>query len=173
MPKIKLTVELIPKTCHYSNVRTTVKPSEWNKIRFLAYAAAGNKCQICAQNGLDQGYKHRVECHEIWSYDEVNKIQVLTGLIALCPNCHLTKHFGRASAINKQAVVFNQLEIVNDWDHKDCLNHIVESFELYKERSKHRWKLDLSLLTQPPYNLKIKLPSTRKFKKPKFKRKKR
>jgi hypothetical protein len=41
----KLTIELIPSTCH-SNVRTTVKTSEWDKIRFISYEAANNKCDL-------------------------------------------------------------------------------------------------------------------------------
>ena len=65
--KPKLLIELIPKTCHYSNVRTTVSKQEWDKIRFISYAVADNKCEICGDVGTNQGYKHNVECHEIWS----------------------------------------------------------------------------------------------------------
>lgn len=84
--KPKLLIELIPKTCHYSNVRTTVSKQEWDKIRFISYAAADNKCEICGDVGTNQGYKHNVECHEIWEYDDENHIQRLIGLISLCPN---------------------------------------------------------------------------------------
>ena len=35
--KPKLLVELIPKTAHYSNVRTMVKPAEWDKLRKASY----------------------------------------------------------------------------------------------------------------------------------------
>jgi hypothetical protein len=73
----KLTIELIPSTCHYSNVRTTVKTSEWDKIRFISYEAANNKCEICKETGKTQGYKHNVECHEIWEYNDEDKIQKL------------------------------------------------------------------------------------------------
>src|ERR1035437_976435 len=98
----KLTIELIPSTCHYSNVRTTVKPIEWNKIRFLSYAAADNMCEVCKDTGKNQGYKHNVECHEIWEYDDVNHIQRLVKLISLCVHCHQVKHIGRAIAIGKE-----------------------------------------------------------------------
>ena len=72
-----LTIELIPKTCWFSSVRTTVKKKEWDKIRFISYEVANNKCQICGDIGKNQGYKHNVECHEIWEYDDLNKIQKL------------------------------------------------------------------------------------------------
>jgi hypothetical protein len=163
IPK-KLEVELIPKTCWWSSVRTMVKPSEWNKIRFISYEKANNICEICSDNGLNQGYKHPVECHEIWHYDDKNKIQKLIGLITLCPLCHLVKHIGRANAMGKQPEVFKQLEKINKWNHKQVVEHVANSFELYKERSKYQWTLDLSILNQPPYELNVKT-KTRKFKK--------
>ena len=94
-----LSIELIPSTCHFSNVRTTVKAKEWDKIRLMSYKSAGNKCEICGDTGKNQGYKHNVECHEIWEYDDKNHVQKLIGLISLCPTCHQVKHIeiGRAS----------------------------------------------------------------------------
>jgi hypothetical protein len=172
----KLIVELIPKTCHFSNVRTTLKTKDWNTIRFISYENANHQCEICGQNGIDQGYKHRVECHEIWKYNNRTKTQKLIGLISLCPLCHQVKHIGRAFALGKQPDVFKQLEIVNDWDHKQVVEHVAQAFETYKLQSKYEWKLDISILSKPPYNIppdKIVLPVKRKFKKTKYKRRKR
>lgn len=166
MKKIKLSVELVPKTCWGGNARSTIKPSEWNKIRKLSYKDAGYKCEICRT-------KEPLECHEIWSYDDETHIQKLDGLISLCKLCHLTKHIGRANAMGKQAGVFEQLQVVNKWTHKQVVEHVAESFEIYKERSKHEWKLDLSLLTQEPYNLKINAEADRKFKKKTYRKRRR
>jgi len=168
----KLTIELIPTTCHFSNVRTTVTSAEWDKIRFLSYAAANNKCEICGDTGKNQGYKHNVECHEIWHYDDVNHIQTLTGLISLCPTCHQVKHFGRAIAIGKQLPCMIQLARVNGWTRPEILDHINESFIVHKNRSKHQWKLDLSILTQEPYNIVLKETDKRIFEVKKYKKKK-
>jgi hypothetical protein len=44
---------------------------------------ANNKCEICKETGKTQGYKHNVECHEIWIYNDEDKIQKLIGLISL------------------------------------------------------------------------------------------
>lgn len=170
--KPKLTVELIPSTCHFSNVRSTVTPAEWDKIRFISYAAADNKCEICGSNGTLQGYKHKVECHEIWDYDDLNHVQTLTGLISLCVFCHQVKHIGRSIAIGKQAVCFQQLAKVNKWSQKEIEEHISSSFQLHKERSKHQWTLDLSLLTTEPYNIVLKKTKERIFEvKKKYKKK--
>lgn len=154
--KKQLLVELIPKTCHYSNVRTTVKSSEWDKIRFLTYEAANHRCEICGDTGKNQGKKHNVECHEIWVYDDENHIQKLVGLISLCPNCHMTKHIGRAIAMGSEKVCYFQLAKVNKWSMEQINKHIIESFETQKERSKHEWVLDISLLEKEPYNIKLK-----------------
>lgn len=171
--KIKLTIELIPKTCHYSNVRSMVKPKEWDKIRFISYKNANNKCEICKQAGKDQGYKHDVECHEIWEYDEENKIQKLAGLITLCPTCHLVKHIGRAIAMGRQQICFTKLNEVNNWTLEQITEHIDHSFVIHKERSKHQWILDISLLNEEPYSLNLTLGGKRKFNKATWKKKKR
>ena len=169
--KTLLLVELIPSTCHYSNVRTTVTPQEWDKIRFISYAAAGNRCEICGEIGKDQGYKHNLECHEIWEYNDETHVQRLAGLIALCPVCHHVKHIGRSQRIGKEKECYDQMAKVNGWTLIDIQNHLIASFELHRERSKHEWDLDLSILTEAPYELKIKDGMKRKFVKKKYKKK--
>jgi hypothetical protein len=166
-----LLVELVPSTCHYSNVRTTIKPSQWDKIRNLSYTQAQNKCEICNQTGKKQGYKHDLECHEIWEYNDTTHTQTLVGLISLCPICHLTKHIGRAMAMKKEKICYKQLINVNKWTQEQVDEHIKVSFEIHKERSKHEWSLNLSILNAEPYNLKIDLDKKRIFKIKKYKKK--
>ena len=169
--KIKLEIELVPSTCHYSNARTILKTKLWNKLRFMIYERAQNKCEICGETGLEQGYKHKVECHEIWKYDDTRLIQKLVGLVALCPNCHQAKHIGRSFAMRRQDIAIKKLMTVNNWSEKKTLEVISEAFEVNKERSKHNWKLDLTLLIKPPYNLEIKpKPTKRIIKKRKYKK---
>lgn len=161
----KLTVELVPKTCHFSNARTMIKPKEWDKLRFMSYEKAGYVCEICSQTGLEQGYKHFLECHEVWEYDDKLWIQKLIGLVSLCPICHLTKHIGRANAMGKQHLVFNQLERVNKWNHKQVVEHVAAAFTEYVERSKHPWLLDITLLAEDPFNIIVVPKRKRIFKK--------
>jgi hypothetical protein len=168
--KPKLLVELVPTTCHYSNVRSTLTTQQWDKIRKLSYEAAGNVCEICGESGKNQGYKHNVECHEIWEYDDKNHIQTLGGLISLCPICHQVKHIGRAIAMGKENDCFNQMAKVNKWTQQQIQEHIVESFKLHKTRSKHKWGLDLSLLSKDPYNIELKENTERIFEVKKYKK---
>jgi hypothetical protein len=169
---VKLTIEMIPNTCAFSNIRTCIKPSQWDKIRKLSYSMAMNRCEICEGRGKRQGFKHDLECHEIFEYDDVNKVQKLIGLVSLCPICHLVKHFGRASAIGKQAICMKQLQKLNSWTHKDVVTYLKEVYELHKERSKYEWKLDLSILNEDPYNLKLDLNKERVFKVKKYRKRK-
>ena len=168
----KLTVELIPKTCQYSNIRTNVKPKEWDTIRHISYEKAGHKCEICGQTGIEQGYKHNVECHEIWKYDDTKKIQKLIGLISLCPLCHQVKHIGRAMAMGRKNITFTHLKMVNKWDDAQLMLHIEDAFAMNKERSQHTWILDISLLSKTPYSLTINEDKKRIFKKQKWTKKK-
>lgn len=148
MKNIKLTIEMIPTTNFYNNIRSTLSNSQWTKIRKDCYTKADNKCEICGETGKKQGYKHNVECHEVWSYDKKTKTQKLIRLISLCVRCHLCKHIGRAISMGKQAEVFKHMYDVNKWSHKELLDYLVIIFKEYKETSKIAWKLDLTKLTE-------------------------
>jgi hypothetical protein len=146
MSDYKLTIELVPRTAWYTNVRSNVSKDEWDRLRRKSYALANNVCEICGDTGKSQGYKHNVECHEIWDYDDANKAQTLTGLISLCPYCHKCKHPGLAQINGELNIVINQLMKVNNISKDDAEKLIDEAFNLWRERSKHEWKLDISYI---------------------------
>jgi hypothetical protein len=143
---MKLTIKLVPKTSWYSNVRSEVSKTQWDVIRKKCYQKANNKCEICGDVGINQGVKHLVECHEIWEYDNKNKIQILKGFIALCPHCHKTKHVGLAQINGEEEIVINQLMKINKISRNHAKNYISKSFEIWQERSKNDWKLDISYI---------------------------
>jgi len=82
MKDYKLSIELVPKTVWYKNLRNMVKRSVWDNLRRGAYAKYGYRCGICGAS------KQQLNCHEIWDYDDETHIQTLTGFIALCNLCH-------------------------------------------------------------------------------------
>ncbi len=143
-----LTIELVPSTCWYSNVRSNVSKSEWDIIRNKCYKLADHKCEICGDVGYKQRKHHAVECHEIWNYDDKNNIQTLSGLIALCPNCHKTKHVGLAQVNGELDIVLKQLQKVNKITKKQASDYVDESFKTWKERSKYKWKLNIDLIKE-------------------------
>lgn len=173
--KPKLTIELIPSTVFFSNVRSNIPKKDWDKLRKDSYEKAQNKCEICGDTGKNQGYKHDVECHEIWDYNYLTESQILTGLISLCPRCHQIKHIGRTFAIGKQAEAFNHIEKVNEWNHKEVVTYLAECFIEHKKKSKIHWKLDISILKENFGVNKLQVAKgekKRKTKKPFWKKKK-
>jgi hypothetical protein len=147
MVKPKLTIELVPSSCFYSNVRSVLPTKIWDKLRKASYANAKFKCEICKGSGLDQGYKHALECHEIWDYQS-NNTQTLKGLISLCPKCHQAKHIGRTIAIGKGKEIFKHIEVVNKWDAKTVEAYVGACFQEHKERSKVKWELNIRILVE-------------------------
>ena len=145
---MRLTIELVPSTCWYTNVRSNVTTKEWDIIRKKCYANANNVCEICGDVGTKQGYKHNLECHEIWEYDEQNKIQKLIGLIALCPNCHTTKHPGLAQMKNRMHIVEKQLQKINNMSYAEVQIYLTSAFKLWEERSKYNWTLNIDCIAE-------------------------
>jgi len=139
-----LTVELVPQTCWFSNVRDHVPKKTWDLLRKHTYKKAHNQCEICS----GRGEKHPVECHEIWHYNDENKVQRLTGLVALCPSCHEVKHIGLANVRGRIKEASKHLAKVNNWSSDQVDKYVKEVFQNWKERSQHQWTLDLSWLEQ-------------------------
>ena len=153
MKKIVLSIEMIPQTSWFSNVRSAVSKAQWDVLRKQVYANAYHICQICG--GV--GPKHPVEAHEIWKYDDKNLVQKLEGMIALCPNCHMVKHIGLAQVQGKKDLALKHLMKVNKISKKDAEQYIADSFMVWAMRSTKSWTLDLSglkLYGLDPKNIK-------------------
>lgn len=144
MNKLKLSLDLVPASSWMNNVRTVLTSSQWDIIRKSVYDMAYNVCQICG----GEGPKHPVECHEIWSYDEETQIQILNGMIALCPDCHMVKHFGLAQVKGNGELALRHFMKINSLKLQDAELYIKESFQNWDRRSKKKWSLDLSILSQ-------------------------
>lgn len=142
--KPKLTIELVPSSCWYSNVQSNVTRHEWDKLRRLTYQKAKHLCEICGEVGK----QHPVECHEIWHYDDEYHIQTLEALTALCPACHECKHIGLAQVRERGEIALRHLAHVNGWSQADAEVYVFECFEIWQQRSEFEWVLDISYLKQ-------------------------
>lgn len=149
---VRLSIELIPKTCWFSNVRDHISSSDWDKLRRASYEKANHVCEICG----NRGEKHPVECHEIWFYDDENFTQTLKGLISLCPNCHEVKHIGLAGLRGRGEIAKNHLAKVNKWSDEVAEQYINLSKDIFILRSKHEWHLNLEWLSNEGVNVKPK-----------------
>ncbi|MEM0630042.1 hypothetical protein AAFL49_10080 [Klebsiella michiganensis] len=146
----RLTIELVPRSCWFINVRSAVSASDWARLRKDTARKAGWQCQICG----GKGPKWPVECHEIWHYDDENQCQTLTGLISLCPSCHEVKHMGLSELRGKKEEAVAHLALVNGWALDGAFDYVDEAFELWIKRSEHAWKLDISWLKERGISLK-------------------
>lgn len=147
-----LTIELVPKTSWYTNVRSEVTDEEWDAIRRAVYRRADYQCEVCGGQGDD----HPVECHEVWEYDDENHVQRLKRMIALCPDCHQVKHIGYASSQGKGHEAAEHLSEVNGWSLERAMEYINDSFEQWRERSQHDWDVDISILEGEEYQQFLK-----------------
>lgn len=138
----KLTVELVPRTCWFSNVRERVARQEWDRIRSQTYENAGHRCEVCG----GRGSKYPVECHEVWEYDEAVAVQRLVRMIALCPACHEVKHIGLAGIKGRGDVARAHLAAVNGWTTAIVSRYVDEAFAVWSARSGRAWSLDVSAL---------------------------
>ncbi|MDQ4075003.1 MAG: HNH endonuclease [Chloroflexota bacterium] len=139
-----LTVELVPQTCWFSNVRDHVSQDTWDFLRHATYRQANFTCEACG----GRGERWPVECHEIWHYDDQHHIQVLDGLMALCPSCHEVKHIGLAGVRGYGARAKAHLATVNGWSEAQTEAYLAEVWQTWHERSRYQWTLDLSWLAQ-------------------------
>lgn len=149
---LKLDFDLVPETQWGKSLRMRVPRPIWDKLRKEVYAQAGFKCQICGAEG-------RLNCHEIWEYDEKNLIQRLTGLRAVCDMCHHVMHFGRSSILADQGrldikEVIKHFMKVNDVSRKEFEAHYRAAICIWQDRSQSKWVLDFgqwaALLPEKP-----------------------
>ena len=139
----KLTIELVPRTSWFTNLRSILSGEDWDRIRRATYLSANFICQICGGRGV----KHPVECHEIWQYDDLKHHQTLTGLIALCPDCHRVKHIGLAKVQGFYSDAVRHLAKVNEWSIGQAESYICSAFEQWKKRNAFTWTIDISIIT--------------------------
>jgi hypothetical protein len=157
---LKLTIELIPKNSWGNNLRSGLTKKNWNHLRIECYEGAKNTCEICG----DVKNTKKLECHEVWEFDDEKKVQTLEGLIALCPPCHQVKHIGLSSKMGRGQQAIEHLAEVNNWKIEEASNYVEESFEQWNERSRYLWKLNLDWLKRKGVTIeKIKKESPKEI----------
>ncbi len=139
----KLNFELVPDGCWYSNLRSLLKPAQWDVVRRAAYARANSHCMICGR------FTRRLEAHERWYYDEDTHTQILTDVIALCHQCHSVIHIGRTQLTGGEEDACKWFMQVNDCSYADYRAALGKANEDHIRRNKiPEWKLDVSWLAK-------------------------
>lgn len=152
-------MDTVPKSCWSDNARTNLSTEDWNKIRKFVYSRAGYRCEICGAV-KDSASKRWIEAHERWQFDDDLHIQKLVRLIALCSDCHAVTHLGRTRKEGKENNAFRHLMKVTGMTEREAMIHINEANRVVTKRSKHKYSLDLRILTDSDWKL---LPEKRSF----------
>jgi hypothetical protein len=146
--KLKLELELVPQTSFNMNLRHSFSQEHWDIIRRLVYKRAGHKCEICETTG-------KMSAHEIWDYietPEVNTVKLI-GLICLCDDCHMCKHWGFAQILADEGKLdMNALEKhfmnINACRRSTLEKHQKVEFTQWAHRSKIQWQLNVDYLAE-------------------------
>ena len=141
-----LFVDLIPTSCWFTNARSCLAPTDWERVRAMVTRRAGQRCEVCAAE-RDADLHRWLEVHERWAYDEDTGVQRLVRLICLCTDCHLTTHYGFAEVVGRDEQAFAHLMRVRACDRDAADAHIEEATALWQQRSARTWELDLRVLT--------------------------
>jgi len=149
--KFKLTIELVPATVWLKSIYKIYEDSnrldKWKEIKNKLFETEGRRCWVC---GREEG---RLEAHEFWEYDDKNHVQKLIAIHHLCDMCHRIKHIGfwchtedgkarlTKSGLTREDLI-NHFCRVNNCAKEDFEKHEDETFRIWEERSRYRWKQD-------------------------------
>lgn len=147
----ELYVDLIPKSCWFTNVRYCVRPEDWDKIRKIVYSRARYKCECCGIYCIKN--KIPIEAHERWDYNYDTNTQKLVRLIGLCKLCHSTTHFGLSRMNGMEEKVSNHLKKVRNFNFEELKEHIDVAYAIWLERNNLEWNLDLDLITSNGFEI--------------------
>jgi Holliday junction resolvase-like predicted endonuclease len=137
-----LFVDLIPRTCWFTNARYCVDPSDWKRLSDHVSGRVGNVCECCGADG-----DFNLDAHERWDYNESTLVQKLVRLVGLCVACHESTHMGYANVRGRGDIARKHLREVRGFSDEECTSHVDDAFSLWRSRNEYEWELDLSLLT--------------------------
>lgn len=141
-------VDLIPSTSWFSSLANMLSKPYWDALREQSISSLQG-CYNC-------GSRVKLEAHEIWDYDDINKIQKLLEIRCLCKLCHETMHLGRANVMGNFNQAFKRLCLINRIREDEEKTYLDMIFSNYERRSRYKWSLDLSLFLQNDNILKLK-----------------
>ncbi len=89
----------------------------------------------------------RLEAHEKWEYDEENRVQKLSDVVAICKACHEVIHIGRTSLTGGEERACAHFMKVNGCGYSEYRKALGAANEAHRRRNTvPEWRLDLSYL---------------------------
>lgn len=155
----RLAIELVPPLAWGRNVRAVVAGDTWEALRWHLGATL-YRPQFLNIGLPDQPYREKLKCahcdaeqkslelHEVWHYDDEEKVQRLVDLKPICSKCHLATHMGHANATGQTDEAMATLAAVNGWTAKQARDHCDRAFEIWESRANIHYTLDVSYLAR-------------------------
>ena len=146
---LKLGIELVPESSWHMSLANLLPKPVWDTLRREVYLEFNYTCAICSETNC------RMNCHEVWRYDDKKHIQYLKGFQALCDACHSIKHWGRTVALVHEgklpetylAELTEHFCKVNGCTVEFFANYRVEIGNLSQKRSKHKYIINFGRFT--------------------------
>lgn len=150
--------EFLPKQQNFRNARSALQYFYgdylvWKKVRDKIEENFGGVCKICGKTSQENEpnkekiHTARTECHEIWSFNEITKIQKLEDLEPLCNRCHSIKHINRHfKDIPLQNSLFKDYERINSIEEDQRFLDYEFSLDYQKKLNDIKFDMDLTLL---------------------------
>ena len=135
-----LFVDLIPRSCWFTNVRYCLAPEDWTRLSLGIRERASQSCEICGASKADGAV---LEAHERWDYQD-NGVQVLKRLVCVCQPCHRVTHYGLSKLKGLEEACVEHWRDVNGAEDLDA--HLQEAWSLWEHRNLTDWTLDLSII---------------------------
>ena len=85
---MRLEIELIPESTWHISLANLLSRPIWDTLRREVYSKASYICEICYATDC------RVNCHEVWAWNDKTSVQTLKKLVCLCDDCHYIIHWG-------------------------------------------------------------------------------
>ena len=150
---VGLFVDLVPRSCWFTNVRTCVSERDWERLRRMITRRADRRGEACGAVE-DCAQQLWLEAHERWHYNPDTSVQTLRRLVCLCSACHLSTHFGYANVTGRTREAFDHLCAVTGMSAEHANHHIANAEHDWIQRSRRAWTLDLSMLTDAGITLR-------------------
>ncbi|MCZ7458227.1 DUF5710 domain-containing protein [Streptomyces sp. WMMC940] len=141
-----LFVDLVPRSCWFTHVRSCVSPRDWERLRRMISCRADQRCEVCGRSEHREAGRW-LEAHERWEYDTAAGVQRLRRLVCLCTDCHATTHFGLAEVRGRREEALAHLRAVTRMSRRQAEAHVRDAFAVWRARSALTWTLDLDILT--------------------------
>ncbi|VVE12020.1 hypothetical protein [Pandoraea sputorum] len=140
----------IPREQNNKNVRSYIEYKykhwqKWQDIRLHYFNKYNHTCQSC-KNTFDT---KKLNLHELWAFNESEKIQKLIALIPLCEECHSIAHINRHKKdFPKVVALISKYCLYNKVDEDKAYSDFDFAEKERKRRQGIKYNLDMSLLCE-------------------------